>query len=496
MRIKRPPVVAILGHVDHGKSSLLDYIRKTNVVSGEAGGITQHVNAYEITHLRQGTPEKITFIDTPGHAAFTGSRKKGARIADIAILIISAEEGVKEQTIESLALIEGIKIPYIVTITKIDKPNANPDKAKQQLAERNIFVEGFGGNIPVVMLSSKTGAGIDELLDIILLMAEIEELSGNPHLPASGFILESHLDPQSGIISTVVIKDGLLTQGMFFITGNTPSKIKRIEDFNGNLVENATFSQPIRIVGLSKLPSGDMTFETCSSKKEAEEKAETPEPLLKKTHFPEEPSGEENQLRAELLLIIKTDVAGTLDAIVGQINAISVENVFIKILRAEIGTITESDIQLIATKKNSMVIGFNVRTDKAAKDMAEGQHIPIHTFDIIYKITEFVTEKALEIKPVIRSEEIIGKAKIIKLFDEVKKKKLIGAQVIDGKIMAGADIKLIRNEHEVGRGKIAEMQIQRIPVKFIEEGTFGALIDSSITPAVGDTIIALEYIER
>ena len=261
-----------MGHVDHGKSSLLDYIRNSNIVAGEAGGITQHIAAYEVAHTdASGVVKKITFIDTPGHAAFSAMRNRGARVADIAILIVSAEEGVKTQTVEAIKTIITANVPYIVAITKIDRPNANPERIKSELLEHGVYVEGYGGDIPVNAISSKTGEGIPELLETILLLAEFQTFTGDPTKLASGFVVESHLDEKRGVSATLIIKDGTISRGQFIVAGTSMTGTRIIEDFAGKSIESATFSSPICITGFSIVPDVGSEFQTFETKKEAEE---------------------------------------------------------------------------------------------------------------------------------------------------------------------------------------------------------------------------------
>ncbi|MBX4209402.1 GTP-binding protein, partial [Candidatus Parcubacteria bacterium] len=284
--IKRPPVVAILGHIDHGKSTLLDYIRKTNIVDEEAGGITQRISAYEVERQKEGSAdgkaEKITFIDTPGHEAFSGMRERGATTADIAILVVSAEDGVKPQTIDAYKEIEKAKVPFVVAINKIDKPAANVEKTKISLAEAGIYVEGFGGNISFVPISAKTGAGVDELLDIIILTADIADLKGEPEKPAEGAVIEAHRDPKKGISATLVIKNGSMGPGMFVASGTAFSPVRILENSVGKKIAEATFSSPVRLVGWNKAPSVGSVFSTFASKKDLEEYLETAAEMEKK----------------------------------------------------------------------------------------------------------------------------------------------------------------------------------------------------------------------
>src|SRR3989344_8283778 len=271
----RPPVVAIVGHIDHGKSTLLDYIRKTNVALAEAGGITQHLSAYEAMHLpaqagKNEEPRKITFLDTPGHEAFTAMRSRGLEVADVAILVVSAEDGVKPQTLEALKLIEGVKIPYIVALTKVDKPSANIDKAKASLLENGIYLEGLGGEVPSIAVSGKTGTGIPELLDLILLAAELEGLSADPSLPGEGVVIEAHIDNKRGNTATLVVENGSVRSGEFVVTGESLAPVRIMENFLGKPIKEALPGSPVRIVGFSSLPQVGAKFKTVETKREAE----------------------------------------------------------------------------------------------------------------------------------------------------------------------------------------------------------------------------------
>ena len=269
----RPPIVAIVGHIDHGKSTLLDYIRRTNIVAGEAGSITQHLSAYEAVHKGAGGERKITFLDTPGHEAFRSMRSRGLEVADVAILVVSAEEGVKPQTIEALKLIEGVKIPYIVALTKIDKPGANLERAKASLLERGIYLEGMGGEVPYVALSSKTGEGVPELLDLILLAADLEGLSADPEKPGEGVVIEAHVDNRRGTSATLIVEDGSIESGEYIVVGEALAPVRIMENFLGKPLRKASPGTPVQIVGFSALPLVGTRFKTVETKKEAEEEA-------------------------------------------------------------------------------------------------------------------------------------------------------------------------------------------------------------------------------
>lgn len=485
--IERPPVVAVMGHVDHGKSKLLDYIRKTNIVDKEAGGITQSTSAYEVIH----GGKKITFLDTPGHAAFTTMRERGAQIADIAILVVSAEEGVKTQTLEALQSITENKTPFIVAINKIDKPSANVEVTKQSLAEHGVFVEGYGGNVPFALISAKEGTGVDGLLDLLLLVAEMEELRGIHETSAEGFVLESHLDPKVGMTATFIIKNGTLHDSDFVVVGNEVTKIKRLSDFLDKQVKELNLCAPSHIYGFSKLPQVGYSFTAFDNKKDAECFAEC--------HKEKDCACEvkEPGTKAEVIIpiVIKADVSGTLEALEKELKKLSVEKVAINIIDRGVGTITENDVKLIQSFPGAKVIGFRVKTEKSALTQAEKFAITIQTSDIIYKLSEWLEEEMKKAVPKQKVEETLGKAKILKVFSKDKDKQIVGGTVVSGLITVGKEIKITRRDTEIGRGKIVSLQMQKIKATEIAEGNqFGTEIDAKIEIAPGDYLEAFETV--
>ena len=486
--IKRPPVVVVMGHIDHGKSTLLDFIRKTNIVEKEAGGITQHIGAYEAVFK----DNKITFLDTPGHEVFSQMRLRGAHIADIAILIVAADEGVKPQTLEAYESIKKANIPFAIAINKIDKKNADPERVKKQLSEKNIFVEGYGGNIPVVNISAKTGEGVEELLDMVLLLAEMENLLGDPNKNAEGFIVESTLDHKKGISATLLILDGTLKRGMFVVTEDAISPAKIIEDFYGNSIDEATFSSPVKITGFNKLPRAGLTFKSFNTKREAEKEAE---------HF-RQINIEKECLREDikddkgicLPVVIKTDVLGSLEALENEVNKLSKEKIKIKVIRTGVGNINEDDVKFASSATNSLILGFNVETNSSAKELAKRFKIEIFSSNIIYKITEWLEEriKEIESKNENEKEKILGVAKILKKFSQTKTKKVLGGRVILGKIIEGKKIKIKRNEEEIGEGKILELQKNKTPVKEVnEQEEFGVMVETKTELMEGDELVII-----
>lgn len=494
-QIVRPPVIAVMGHIDHGKSKLLDYIRQTNIVDRESGGITQHVSAYEVNHQNQ----KITFLDTPGHAAFEAMRGRGAQICDIAILIVSAEEGVKAQTLEALKTIRENKKPFVVAISKIDKPEASPERTKQSLAENDVFVEGYGGDIPCALISSTDGTGIDELLDLLLLVAEMEELTGDQQASAEGCVLETNLDPRAGITATLIIKNGVLNDRDFLVTGHTISKIKKMENFLGQAVKTLTFSSPAKIFGFSELPPVGCKFKAFATKNEAERwLAENPFKEIaedKPEDRPRAASPDENIV--SIPLVIKADVAGTLEAVEKELAKIDLERIHLDIVAKNVGPVSENDVKLVSAFPDAVILGFKVKTEKSAEALAEKSRITIKTSDVIYKLSEWLTELALERTPKITVEEMVGRAKILKTFAKMKDKQIIGGLVNSGKMIKGLKIKINRHDNEIGQGKILDLQLQKIKVNEVEENTqFGAEVESKVEIASGDVIYAFQTITK
>jgi len=486
--IERPPVIAVMGHIDHGKSKLLDYIRKTNIVDKEAGGITQNTSAYEVVHKNK----KITFIDTPGHSAFTTMRERGAQIADIAILVVSAEEGVKAQTLEALQSIKDHHTPFVVAINKIDKPAANIENTKQSLAENGVFVEGYGGNVPFALISAKEGTGVNELLDLLLLVAEMEELRGEKNSSAEGFVLESHLDPKVGITATLIIKNGILHDSDFLVIGKEVTKIKRLTDFLDKQTKELSFSAPVKIFGFNQLPQVGFPFTAFANKKEAECFAE----CYKEESCPC-PLGKANGDKTEVTvpIVIKADVAGTLEALAKELGKISVEKVALNIIDRGVGAITENDVRLIQAFPEAKIIGFRVKAEKSALTQAEKTKITIQTSDIIYKLSEWLEEEMKKIAPQQKIEETKGRAKVLKVFGKDKDKQIIGATVVSGLVAVGKEVKIFRREAEIGRGKIIGLQLQKIKTTEVQEGNqFGAELDAKMEIAPGDYLEVFEIV--
>lgn len=485
-KIERPPVVVVMGHIDHGKSTLLDYVRKTNVVESEAGGITQHISAYEVLHKDEyGKDQKITFLDTPGHEAYSQMRRRGAEVADVAILVVSAEDGVKPQTIEAYKTITESNTPFIVAINKIDKPGADVEKTKGELAEKEIYLENYGGKVPFALISAKTGEGVDGLLSLILLLSEMENFTGNPDKNASGLVIETNLDPRRGIQATLIIKNGSIKKGMTVAVEDTLCSTRIIENFKGEMIDTATFSSPIRLVGFDKMPKIGANFQSFDKKRDAEEYARSWQMKNKTPEHIQEGAGNKKIIP----IVLKADVSGSLEAIEKEIAKIKSENAEFKIVSRGIGSICESDIKNISIGENAIVVGFNVKIDRSALELAEKRGIAISFFEIIYKMTEWLTLEMEKRRPRVETEEITGRAKIIKAFSRTKERQIVGGKVIEGNITLNGTVKIIRRDFEIGRGKIVNLEKSKVKVSAVEEGAeFGMMIESKIEIASGDVL--------
>lgn len=498
--VPRPPIVVVMGHIDHGKSTLLDYIRKTNIVEKEAGGITQHLSAYEVHHKGKSPAESnsITFLDTPGHHAFSKMRARGAHIADIAILVVSAEDGVKEQTREALTAIKEAGIPYIVAINKIDKPNANIERTKQNLAENEIYLEGFGGDISFVPISAKTGAGISELLDMLLLVAEMENLLGDGRLPAEGVIVESHVVPARGTSATLIITNGTLKKGMVIATEESTAPVRAIENFLGKQIPEATFSAPVQITGFDSLPRVGSTFRAYATKKEMEKaRAEMQENSSRANPKKDADVSAVPNGTLVVPIIIKTDVAGTLEAIEKELSKIKKERIALKIISAGIGAIGENDAKLASSSAGAIIIGFNTQASRSAQDIALRFGATIKTFSIIYELLEWVEEELSRRTPKFLSEEAVGSLKVLKIFSVMKHKQVIGGKVTQGELVLDAQVKILRRDTEIGRGKVLELQQSKVSAKKVSEGMeCGLMVESKIEIAPGDVLEAFMMTEK
>ena len=455
--VTRPPVVVVLGHIDHGKTTLLDGIRKTRVAEKETGGITQHIGAYEIEH--QG--KKITFIDTPGHEAFSQIRSRGAKVADIAILVIDATEGVKTQAKEAILHIKKSDIPTIVAINKMDKPGADPKKVERELIKEDIMVESMGGKIPTVEVSAKTGQGISDLLELILLLSEMENLKTDVSKPAEGVIIESYLDSLRGPMATLILNQGKLRPGQIIGTFSAFGKIKNLENFQGISIPEAFPSQPVIVLGFENVPRVGEKFKIFSDAEEAKTNLKISEKIA-----PEVISVESNQ--KVLNLILKADVLGSLEAIEEVLKNLpraagkasgdaGQEKIILRILKTGGGEITESDIKL-AIQTKAKILGFRVKINPVAEILAEREKIKIMQFDIIYDLVEEVRkymEKLLEPKT-IRTD--LGKMKALVIFLTEKNRQIVGGRITEGQIKKGVSVEILRDGEIKGKGRIINLQ--------------------------------------
>ncbi len=488
----RPPIVAVMGHIDHGKSSLLDYIRKSKVTEGEAGGITQHVSAYEADHIHEGASRKITFLDTPGHEAFRALRARGAAAADVAILVVAADDGVKPQTLEAYEAIQEAGTPFVVAFTKIDKNGADVEKAKYAVLEHGIYLEGLGGSISYVGISSKTGEGIPELLDLVLLTADMAELSTDASLPASGFVLESSQDPKQGTDATLILKDGTLSVGDYVIAGSAMVPVRFIENFAGTRITTATASQPIRVAGWSDLPPAGTPFVSTSTKKEAEKLVAIPERAsLRLSTLTSEEKG-----KTLLPLIIKADATGSIAAIKHELDKITHDRVAIRIVLEGLGSVSENDVKT-AQAGGAHIIAFTVGTDTRARDLAERAEVSIDSFSIIYDLAKRVADLVVEKAPRVMEEEILGQAKILKVFSVAGVKHVLGARWESGSLTVGDSVKVDRRGIPLGMMKLTNLQQVRQDVKEIHiEGEFGLQLEGKVEVAAGDTIQTFKMTEK
>ncbi len=484
---ERPPVVVMVGHIDHGKSSLLEIIRKDlSITKRESGGITQRIGVYEVSYK----DKKITFIDTPGHEAFSAMRSRGAKVADIAVLVIAATEGVKAQTKEAIAAVKQAGISMIVALNKIDKPQANPEKTKEDLAAYGVLVESKGGKIPSQNVSAKTGEGVKDLLDIILLVAEMENLKTDTSKPAEGVIIESFLDEKRGPMATLIPKKGVLKRGEIIATPSALGKIKNLEDFQGKPLAEVLPSQPAILLGFEKSPQVGERFKVFQSRKEA----------ISEMQRYQEKSGHKSQIslsskpdsdeRRILNIIIKTDTLGSLEAIQESLKEIPQEKIGLKIIKGTIGNIQATDIKLARSAK-AEIFGFKVKVAPEIKNLLRPRETLPKIYQVIYEFIQAVRESMEKrLKP--QSIKVdLGKVKILAVFkiEKNKNRQIIGGRVIAGVVENGRDCEIIRNEEKIGEGKILNLQEKKKNIRSVSKGDeCGMLFSSPIIIEEGDII--------
>ncbi len=457
----RPPVVTIMGHVDHGKTTLLDSFRESNLVGKESGGITQHIGAYIVTHNNH----PITFVDTPGHEAFTQLRARGAKVTDIVILVVAADDGVMPQTKEAISHAKAADIPIIVAINKIDKANADVDKTKQQLSKEGLLVEDWGGDVVSVEVSATEKKNLEELLDMILLVSEVNELKANPNGEAFGVVLEAHLDAKKGAVATVILQSGTLKQGDAFITGITHGKVRALLDEKGGLMKEAKPSMPVEILGFMDVPeSGDLfqvvqnvemskkisQLRKSQTKTDADDSSEhmTLDQLFQKI--------EEGEVK-ELPLVIKGDVQGSVEVLSDILPNLSLEEVQVKIVHAATGHITESDV-LLASASNAILIGYNLKANQKIQNLAKEENVEIRTYNVIYQLTDHIKKALTGLLDPILKEKTLGQAEVRKIFQIPRFGVIAGCYVKDGTISRNAEIRILRDNEIIHRGKISSLK--------------------------------------
>lgn len=468
----RPPVVTILGHVDHGKTSLLDAIRQTDVAAGEAGGITQHIGAYQVEKKGR----LITFLDTPGHAAFTQMRARGAQGADIVILVVAADDGVMPQTKEAIAHAKAARVPIIVALNKMDKPNANPERVKQQLAEQELVPDEWGGNTMVVPVSARLKQGIDDLLEGILLVADSMDIRANPQGKVIGTVIEAELDKSKGVLATLLVQNGTLESGSIVVAGTAHGKLRALSDYKGKPVKKAGPSTPVAVMGLSDVPSAGDLFQIVDSEREARsivaervESAKSQTQMKKKVSLEDLFANVQAGTAKELNLIVKADVQGSLDPIVTELNKLGQGEIGIKILYSETGNIGDNDVMLAAAS-HAIIIGFNVQADVLARRLAEKEGVDIRLYEIIYRMTEDI-EKALKgmLEPEVK-EKIIGRAQVLAVFSASKFGKVAGCRVTEGELRRNAKVRLYRGTDLVYEGDMGSLRHEKDDVREVKQG--------------------------
>ena len=490
----RPPVVTILGHVDHGKTTLLDAIRNTDVAGGEAGGITQHIGAYQIEHHGR----LITFLDTPGHAAFTAMRSRGAQGADIVVLVVAANDGVMPQTREAIAHAKAARVPIIVALNKIDRPDANPDFVKRQLAEAGLVSDEWDGSTMIVPVSAKMKSGIDDLLEAILLVADSSDIRANPDGKPIGTVIEAELDRSKGVMATLLVQNGSLQVGDVVLAGQAYGRLKAMFDHRGKKVRKADPSTPVSVMGLCDVPQAGDLFQVVASEKDAKQLAEarkqssqaanaTPKASLEEL-FSRIQAGEEKELR----LIIKADVQGSLEPIINSLNDLGKGEIGINILHAETGNIGENDVMLAAASK-AIIVGFNVQAEAAARRLADAEGVSIRLYQIIYRLTEDV-EKALKgmLEPQYK-EVVSGRAEVMAIFRISKLGNIAGSKVTQGELKRNSRVRVVRGNQVIFDGEFASLKREKDDVREVRQGfECGIALKNFDDIAVGDIIESIE----
>jgi translation initiation factor IF-2 len=493
----RPAVVTVMGHVDHGKTSLLDRIRQTRVASGEAGGITQHIGAYQVDVDLEGETRKITFLDTPGHEAFTAMRARGAQATDVAVLVVAADDGVMPQTAEAIDHARAAKVPIVVALNKMDRPDINPDRVKQQLADKGVIIEDYGGDVPLVEVSARTGDGIDNLLATIAIVADVAELTANPHRIASGLVIEAKLDKSRGPVATVLVQRGTLKATDIVVIGPVTGKIRALVDDKGKRIKTAGPSMPVEILGLSSVPKAGDRLVVVPDEKTARQQAA----LYQRAAERSASSGNGGDVSLEdiynrikdgevrdLNLVVKADVQGSIEPLVTSLQRLQEEGLRVKVIGSGTGNVTESDVMLASASK-AIIVAFNVRAEPGARSAAETQHVDLRYYTIIYNVVDDV-RKALVGLLGPRFEEIVhGHAEIRQLFPVRKGGAAAGCLVTDGQILRNDSARVKRGDRVLWEGKIATLRRVKDDVREVAAGyECGILLDGFSDFREGDVI--------
>ncbi|MAI88708.1 MAG: translation initiation factor IF-2, partial [Candidatus Marinimicrobia bacterium] len=472
----RAPVVTIMGHVDHGKTSLLDYIRNENVVAGEAGGITQHIGAYEV-HLNNDPTKSVTFLDTPGHQAFTAMRARGAQVTDVVILIVAADDGVKPQTIEAIDHAKAANVPIVVAINKIDKKNINTDLVKKELSEHGVLVEDWGGKVQCMPVSAKNGIGIDELLELLALETEVLELKANPDSFAVATVVESRLDKGHGAIATVLIQRGTLEVGNVFICGNFNGKVRALMNERNKRVDKAGPSQPVQVLGFQSVPQAGDVLKVVSDEKTAKRISIERDRVQREINRQKIHTMSLDKISADirdgaskvLPLLVKSDVDGSMEALIGAISDIPSDEVKVDIVHKSVGIITESDV-LLAAASNAVIIGFNINMNANASLVAKKNGVEVRIYNVIY---DAINEIKLALEGLLEPdiiEKITGKAEVLQVFKITKLGIIAGSKVLDGKILSSDMVKVLRKDEKIYTGKISSLKHFQEDVKEVDSG--------------------------
>jgi translation initiation factor IF-2 len=469
----RPPVVTVMGHVDHGKTSLLDAIREANVAAGEAGGITQHIGAYQVEKKAR----RITFIDTPGHEAFTLMRARGSRVTDIVVLVVAADDGVKPQTLEAIDHAKAAEVPIVVAINKIDKPNALVDRVKQQLADHGLMIEEYGGDTVCCAISAKKRTGIDELLDMILLVADLKELKANPHKPGTGVVLETRLDRARGIVATLLVQDGTLVVGDPFIAGPVTGKVRAMTDEFGRRVQRAGPATPVEVIGFADEPQAGDSFQSVADEARARQiasfrqeklRAETQLRTARRTLESLSREVAEGGLK-ELPIILKTDSQGSAEALLKSLGELPQDKIRVRTIRSSIGAITRADV-LLASASNAIVVGFNVRPDRATADLAKQEEVEVRLYSVIYDVLNDLKQAMLGMLEPTVKEVVLGQAEVRQLFKVPKVGTVAGCYVSDGRVTRSAEVRLLRNNVVIYTGRVGSLRRFKEDVAEVKQG--------------------------